>query len=217
MAVVPLIATVGSVESESLRERKKSKTRDLLVQAALALFTEHGFDAVTIDQIAHLAETSPRTFFRYFGSKEAVLFADQDELLEVMRDAITSRPAEEPPLVALREALIVASEHDAQHRAQHLQRARLAETGAAVVTYQRAVLQPLWEEMLAEAIADRLEVHVDEDMRPRLLSGVAIAVMSAIGGVWMARNGEGDIPTMFRQAFASLEEAAAPSVGPGPK
>lgn len=216
MAVLPLVDTVAAVEPESLRERKKSETRERLVQAALELFTEHGFDAVTIDQIAALAETSPRTFFRYFGSKEAVLFADQDELLEVMRHAITSRPADEPPLVALREALIVASEHHAQHRAQHLQRARLAESGAAVAAYQRAVLQPLWEEMLAEAIAERLDVDVDDDLRPRLLSGVAIAVMSAIGGVWVARDGQGDIPTMFRQAFTSLDEAAAQSLERGP-
>lgn len=191
---------------ETLRERKKSQTRALLVTTALELFNERGFDAVTIDEIAERAQVSPRTFFRYFGSKEAVLFADQDEILELMRAAITERPADEPPLRALQEALVVVTEHYAENRAQHLQRARLAETGAAIASYQRAVLQPRWEEMLAGAVAERLGVSVDQDVRPRLLSGVAIAVMSSAGGAWLASDGRRDPAVLLRQAFEALAD-----------
>ena len=174
---------------------------------ALDLFEAHGFDRVTVDDIAAGANVSPRTFFRYFGSKEAVLFADQEHLLSVMREAISSRPPDEHPLLALRGALIVATEHTAQHRDDHLRRARLARDGAAITTYQRAVLQPAWEEMLAESLAQRLGTDPLVDPRPRLFAGVAIAVMSAAGVMWLASDGEDDVVLVLHAAFDALDRA----------
>ena len=195
----------------SLRDRKKHQTRTALVEAARALFAQRGFDGVTVDEIAASADVSPRTFFRYFGSKEAVLYGDQDEMLDLLREALASRPSDEPPLDALRTALIVITEHYAEHREDHLIRARLARTGAAVAAYQRTVLQPRWEDVLAEAIAERLGVDESVDPRPRLLAGVAIAVMTAAGTLWLASNGESDLITLLDEASEALREAVAQS------
>jgi AcrR family transcriptional regulator len=70
---------------ENLRERKKAETRAALMYAALELFTEHGFDRITIDQIADKANVAPRTFFRYFDSKAAACFGFVGAALDEVR------------------------------------------------------------------------------------------------------------------------------------
>src|SRR5690348_4474421 len=88
-----------------LRERKKQRTRDALIDAALDLFLTRGYEATTIDQIAAEVEVSPRTFFRYFASKEDValsLTADEQRMLLA---ELVSRPESESPFTALCQAM----------------------------------------------------------------------------------------------------------------
>lgn len=195
-----------------LRERKKVHVREQLIAAATRLFETHGFDLVTVDQIAEAAFVSPRTFFRYFGSKEAVLFADQDEILVALRAAITAQPPESSPLDVLRAVVITLARDYADHREQHLRRARMAQSGAAIAQYQLTVLRPMWEDAIAEALAERLGVGVDVDIRPRLFAGVGLAVMSAVGPVWMATGGNADVDALLAQGFEVLSAAGLSGV-----
>src|SRR5260370_17036271 len=87
------------------RDRKKSETRQALREAAHRLFAEKGFSRTTIDDIAEAADVSRRTFFRYYDSKDDLLRADVADLLPVMLAALRRRPAEEPPLAAILNAL----------------------------------------------------------------------------------------------------------------
>ena len=64
------------VRSQSLRERKKALTRLAIRREAFRLFEKQGYENTTIDQIAEAADVSPRTLYRYFGVKEALLLSD---------------------------------------------------------------------------------------------------------------------------------------------
>src|SRR5947199_10349596 len=108
-----------------LRERRKKLTAAELEAAALRLFGERGFDAVTVDDIAAEADVSRRTFFRYFASKEDVLLADHFVQLARLRAAIAARPADRPVLTALRNALLSMTTNFEERREMVILRGRL--------------------------------------------------------------------------------------------
>ncbi len=91
--------------SPSLREQKKVKTRVALVQAAFELFLEQGFEATSVDAIAIRAEVSRRTFFRYFPSKEWVLFRSHHERLALLVAALERQVGRHRPFEGLYHAL----------------------------------------------------------------------------------------------------------------
>jgi hypothetical protein len=128
-----------------------------------------------------------------------------------MRDAISARPAEEHPLHVLRAALVAVTQHRAEHLEADLRRGRLVDTGPAIASYQRAVIQPAWEDMFTDALADRLATDPVTDPRPRLLAGVAIAVMSAAGIRWRASGGREDPVGLLLEAFQALDAAVLES------
>src|SRR5919109_2744479 len=88
--------------AEGLRERKKQRTRQQIIEAAVGLFAERGYHATTIADIAAAAEVAPRTFFSYFPSKEAVVFHNVDRELDGLATALRDRLPGETAFDALR-------------------------------------------------------------------------------------------------------------------
>jgi AcrR family transcriptional regulator len=86
---------------EGLRERKKKATRQLISNIATSLFTERGFEQVTVDEVAAAAEVSKMTVFNYFPRKEDLFFDRSDEAHQLLRDALARR-GRRSPLAALR-------------------------------------------------------------------------------------------------------------------
>ena len=94
-----------------LRERKKREVRRGIRDAALRMFVEHGFAAVSVDQIAAAADVSRSTFFNHFASKEAVVFEPDPDELEHWRRLREQRPADEPLWQSLTAVLLGCMDH----------------------------------------------------------------------------------------------------------
>jgi AcrR family transcriptional regulator len=78
--------------TEGLRERKKRQTRAAIADAAMALFAEHGFDAVTVADVARAADVSEKTVFNYFPAKEDLVMVGGEERRAALIEAIRTRP-----------------------------------------------------------------------------------------------------------------------------
>ena len=92
------------------REAHKIATRRAIQSAADALFEHHGYVQTTIRDIADAAGVTERTFFRYFAGKEALLVKDIEAGIPILADEIRRRPAAEPPLDAVENALLVTAD-----------------------------------------------------------------------------------------------------------
>jgi len=88
------------------RERKKRQTRQSISDAATRLFFEHGFEAVSLAQVAEAADVSIKTIFNHFGSKEDLFFDRADELRDSIISAIVHRPAGMTVLDSLESLLV---------------------------------------------------------------------------------------------------------------
>jgi len=107
-------------QSPSLRDRARRAVQGELVDVAVRLFIEHGYDEVRVDQIAEAAGMSKRSFFRYFPSKDALLLGKYDRLGEDLAEALAARPRNEATWPALRRMFdgIVDYISDPEHAAQ---------------------------------------------------------------------------------------------------
>ena len=99
----------GAAAHAGLRQRKKDSSRRAIEDAAWELFAEQGYEETSINDIAERADVAPRTFFRYFPTKEAVMYPQFEELLQSVRDEFHKRPADEPVITSLFESFEVLS------------------------------------------------------------------------------------------------------------
>ena len=104
-----------TVPANTLRERKKAKTREKIVSVALRLFADDGYANTTIARIAEEAEVSPRTVATYFPAKEDIVFYLSDMTKQRLVLAIEERDTGVDTMTALRKWLLEERELFEQH------------------------------------------------------------------------------------------------------
>jgi AcrR family transcriptional regulator len=200
----------SDAERPTLRERKKEKTRQALEDAALELFAEKGFDGTTVDEIAEACDVSQRTFFRYYGAKEDVLFADGDERLEEMLGELARRPLDELPLRAVQGAFIFSTTEYAQDRERMVLRSRIFD-GSSHLRTHKFERQLSWEEAVTAALVERDAMRPAGGGEPtahlRLVAGVALACLRSALHRWIEVGG--DLPGLVNDAFDYLVDGLA--------
>jgi AcrR family transcriptional regulator len=163
------------------RERKKRQTRQAIADAAMLLFREHGFDAVTIAQVARAADVSIQTVFNHFPSKDDLFFASSDGRFE--QDLVAAVRACGPGQSLLAALGTVAGRYFDRALAtgefEAIETtARLIEASPALQARQRADAAK-FATTVAEAIAEKTTA-APTDLRPLLLANAGIAVYQTI-------------------------------------
>jgi AcrR family transcriptional regulator len=182
-----------------------------LAGAAEALFLAHGFEQTTVEQIARAAGVSRRTFFRYFESKEDVLAEHAERLGERLYAALSARPPGEPPLLAIRNALVPALEaglQDGDVLRCTIRLLREANSLRRVVLARRNRL----EERVAALLTRRLRADA-ADNTPMLLAFLTRALLDTAFNAWYDHETEdvaGLVDDLIRRLRA-LVGASAPT------
>ena len=206
------------------REANKQATRAALREAAKRLFAERGFEATTVRDIAAAANVTERTFFRYFDGKEGLVAEETLAWIERLHAAICARPSHEPPLTAVREAML-----------EVVSRQMRAETGPPIWLFSNSPrpLAPLrratprllvrFERSIADAILTRAEEAADTAPTADLEYRAAVIARGAIAAlrsaIIQARQLQSDdnsltadtVEDLLREAFAILRGEPHPT------
>jgi AcrR family transcriptional regulator len=187
-------------EEIGLRERKKQRTRELIVERAMALFDERGFEHVTIADIAAAADIAPRTFFSYFPSKEDVVFHDFHTYFAALEDRMDARPAGESTLDVLRafvEGILERMDHD--DPAEQCRR-RVVANSPALQQRDREIVGR-FERLLADNLARDLGVDRDS-ARARVVAAAAAAALTELERVFDKEHMPENPMAAFDEVFA---------------
>ncbi len=129
--------------------------RERLVVAAVDLFTEQGYDATTVAQIAERAGMTRSTFFRHFTDKREVLVAGQETLSRLLAEGITDAPAGATPLQAVADGLARASAEMGPLNRELGPRLRAAVAASAELQERDALKSVGMAAVMTEALAAR--------------------------------------------------------------
>jgi AcrR family transcriptional regulator len=187
------------------------RTRAAIVEAALELFSEQGFNETTVDAIAERADVGRRTFFRYFPAKESVLFHDIDAQIQVTLESLAARPADEPPFRALISVLRESAGRFSADVEKRQLLAKVAHECDNLLVHHRAVIMRRLEDLITAEMARRSGVPGED-----LATGAAVsAILAAYGSAvrrWILDGATEPLQPLVETALAAAQEALATSL-----
>jgi AcrR family transcriptional regulator len=172
------------------------------------LFREKGFDETTVEDIAEAADVSPRTFFRYFPSKTATLFAGSDRHARLIADAVAGhQPAPEPSTADVRAATQAFARAIEEERSWFLERHLLISANPHLRQYSTEAYLG-WTRAFAQALGGR--EWTEEPLRIRVLSALAMSVLAIALEEWLSPANESPLASLVEVGFTAIGSAATP-------
>jgi AcrR family transcriptional regulator len=187
--------------SSELRRRRRIRTKQLVQREALRLFAAKGYDQTTVDDIAHAAAMSPRTFFRYFPAKEDVVLWDEyDE--RSLQELWQPRPGKDPLaelILRIRELMADLYHKDPELLLTRIKLSvRTPEVRARAIDEQFKLLGPYFAQL-----ADTIGAPRDDLGLAVTLAAVFSAILVAMER-WQRHDGREDLLKLVDDAFAAL-------------
>jgi AcrR family transcriptional regulator len=187
---------------ETVAERRRRRIRGDIARIAIGLFVAHGFDAVTIDDIAQAADISGRTFFRYFATKDEVVLDYERQLQQRLLHALEARPPGEGAVSALGEAYRVTA------TVQPADRGRVVDIGR-ILDATPGLRARAQGERLADAEAFEVAIEArltgrNRDVRARVIVASMGAVAAREFRAWVADGGVDDLAGRVADGLALI-------------
>jgi AcrR family transcriptional regulator len=210
--ITPAAAVSGPAPGDDRRERKKQRTRDALIQAAMGLFKVKGYERTAIREITDAVDVSERTFFRYFASKEDLVLSFVQDGLTGFAEALMARPPDEEPLTAARNAFQASLRRlpdGTEPVPSYFSVVGLIEsTPALLAAYLRYVHDH--DDELTRVLAQREGVDPAADRRPRVLAAVIGALVFLANRE--SRAEEDQTPEAMSAAFGAYADQVIPAL-----
>lgn len=183
--------------------RPPTTTHAEVERAALDLFARRGFEPTTVDDIAAAIGVSRRTIFRYFASKNDIVWGDFDWVIARLRRYLLARQPDEPVMVSLARAVVASNRYGESDLPALRERMRLITTVPALQAHSMLRYEA-WRQAVAEFVSERLGQE-SASLVPQVLAHVCLGTAVAAFVCW-ANNQEDDLEENLEHAFALLVE-----------
>jgi len=200
-APTPSAGTGSAGAAPARMGRPPATSHDELERLGLELFTTRGFEETTIDEIAAAAGISRRTFFRYYTSKNDLVWGDFDAELGRLRERLAATPAAVPMMVALREAIVAFNRVDADHVALHRRRMALI-LGVPTLMAHSTLRFTGWRDAIAEFVGARVG-RPSTELLPQLVAHAALGCAIAAYSDWLQHE-DAELEPLLDVAIAEL-------------
>lgn len=190
----------------------KPPMRDALVAAAFQLFLERGYEQTTVDDIVTLAGVGRRSFFRYFPSKEDVVFPDHERCLTDMTAFLGAGSDEDEPVQRVCDAARLVLRLYAENPTFSVQRYRLTKKVPGLRAYELSVVWR-YERALAEYLRGRFTGRPDGTLQADVIAAAVVAAHNNALRSWLRSDGQGDADIAVDHALGYVQASFGRSPG----